>query len=60
MEDRTSQLDRSCTWFKMNHKMKISNFSSTFNLEDLIDWIGELEDYFELEFIGDLSRVRLA
>ena len=28
--------------------------------EDLIEWIGELEDYFELENIGDPLRVRLA
>ena len=35
-------------------------FLGTLNLEDLIDWIGELEDYFELEEIGDLLRVRFA
>jgi hypothetical protein len=30
------------------------------NLKDLINWIGELEDYFELEDIEDPLRVRLA
>ena len=40
--------------------MEVSSFSSTLNLEDLIDWIGELEDYFELEEIEDPLRVRLA
>ena len=40
--------------------MKVSNFSGTLNCEDLIYWIGELEDYFELEDIGDPLRVRLA
>ena len=40
--------------------MKVSNFSRTLNLEDLIDWIGELEDYFELEGIEDPLRVRIA
>ena len=28
--------------------------------EDLINWVGELEDYFELEDIEDPLRVRLA
>ena len=40
--------------------MEVSNFSGTLNPEDLIDWIGELEDYFELEDIEDPLRVRLA
>ena len=40
--------------------MKVSNFLGTLNLEDLIDWIGELEDYFELEDIEDPLRVSLA
>ena len=40
--------------------MEVSNFLGTLNPEDLIDWIGELEDYFELEDIGDPLRVRLA
>ena len=39
--------------------MEVSNLSSTLNSKDLIDWIGELEEYFELEDIGDLLRVRL-
>ena len=37
--------------------MEVSNFSGTLNPEDLIDWIGELEDYFDFE---DPLRVRLA
>ena len=40
--------------------MEVSNFLGTFNTEDVIDWIGELKDYFELEDIGDLLRVGLA
>ena len=39
--------------------MEVSNFSRTLNPEDLINWIGELEDYFELEDSVDLLRVRL-
>ena len=40
--------------------MEISNFLGTLNPKDLIDWIGELEDYFELEDIEDPLKVRLA
>ena len=40
--------------------MEVSNFSGTLNPEDLIDWIGELEDYFELEEINDQLIVRFA
>ena len=40
--------------------MEVSNFSGTLNPKDLIDWIGEFEDYFELEDIEDLLRVRIA
>ena len=29
---------------KLKHKMEVSNFPGTLNPEDLIDWIGELED----------------
>ena len=39
--------------------MEVSNFLGTLNLEDLINWIGEMEDYFELEDIEDPLRVRL-
>ena len=48
------------TQLKLKNKMDVSNSSSTLNLEDLIDWIGELEDYFELDDIGDPLKVRLA
>ena len=44
----------------MKHKMEVSNFLVTLTLEDLIDWICELEEYFELEDIEDFLRVRLA
>ena len=40
--------------------MEVSNFLGTLNPEDLIDWIGELEEYFELEGIKYLLRVRIA
>ena len=40
--------------------MQVFNFSGILNPKDLIDWIGELEDYFELEDIEDPLRVRIA
>ena len=57
---RAGQFARPRSQLKLKHKIKISNFLDTLNLEDLIDWIGELEDYFELEDIEDPLRVRLA
>ena len=58
--NRVVQLDRSGSQLKLKHKMEVSNFSGTLNPEDLIDWIGELEDYFELEGIEDPLKVRIA
>ena len=57
---RASQFAQPGSQLKLKHKMEVSNFLGTLNLEDLIDWIGELEDYFELEDIEDPLRVRLA
>ena len=33
-------------------------FSANLNLDVLINWINELEDYFEYEDIGDPNRVK--
>ena len=56
---RASQFARPGSQLKIKHKMQVSNFLGTLNPEDLIDWIGELKDYFELEDIEDPLRVRL-
>ena len=60
MGNRVGKFARPRSQLKLKHKMEVSNFSGTLNPEDLIDWIGELEDYFELEDIEDPLRVRLA
>lgn len=60
VEDIIGRLDRSKSQLKLKHMMNVSNFSGTLSLEDLISWIHELEDYFELEDIGDPLRVSLA
>ena len=36
------------------------HFSGNLNPEELINWINELEEYFEYEEIEDLDRVRFA
>ena len=56
---RDGQFSRLGSQLKLKHKMEVSNFLGTLNPEGLINWIGELEDYFELEDIEDPLRVRL-
>lgn len=51
MANRVGHLARLGSQLKLKYKMEISNLSGTLNPKDLIDWIGELEDYFELEDI---------
>ena len=60
MENRVGHSARLGSQLKLKHKMEVSNFLGTLTPEDLIDWIDELEDYFELEEIEDLLRVTLA
>ena len=35
-------------------------FLRNLNLDEFINWINELEEYFEYEDIGDLDRVKFA
>ena len=60
MGNRAGQFSRPGSQLKLKHKMEVSNFLGTLNPKDLIYWIGELENYFELEDIGDPLRVRFA
>ena len=39
-------------------KFDFPTFSGKLNAEELIDWINELEEYFEYEEIEDLNRVK--
>ena len=41
---RVGQFARPGSQLKLKHKMEVSNFLGTLNPQDLIDWIGELED----------------
>lgn len=39
-------------------KIDVIMFSGNLNLDELINWINELEEYFEYEDIRDLGRVK--
>lgn len=41
-------------------RMEIVNYIGNLNLEKLIDWINDIEEYFEYEEIKDPKRVRFA
>ena len=41
-------------------KFKVLTFLGKLNPEELIDWINELEEYFEYEEIEDLDRFRFS
>ena len=41
-------------------KIQVPTFLGNLNLEELIDWINELEEYFEYEEIEDPNKVRFA
>ena len=41
-------------------KFEVSTFFVKLNPEELIDWINELEEYFEYEEIEDQDRVKFA
>ena len=41
-------------------RIDVPTFSRKLNPEELIDWINELEEYFEYEEIDDPNRVKFA
>ena len=41
-------------------KFEVPTFLGNLNPEELIDWINELEEYFEYKAIEDLDRVKFA
>ena len=60
VETMVGQFARPRSQLKLKHKMEVSNLLGTLTPKDLIDWIGEFEDYIKLEDIEDLIRVMLA
>ena len=53
---RSSQFSRIGSQLNLKHKIKVSNLLGALNPKDMIDWISELEDYFDLEDIEDPLR----
>ena len=41
-------------------KIKVSTFVGSLRPEELIDWINEMDEYFEYEEVEDPDRVRFA
>ena len=58
MNPEEEKLFKALTKIGKRPKFKVPTFSGKLNLEELIDWINELEDYFEYEEIEDLDRVK--
>lgn len=61
LEDARQELFlRALSRVMKRNRMDVSNFLGTLNPEELIDWIGEMEEYFKLEEIRDLQWVKIA
>ena len=54
------RLFKALTKIGKRSKFEVPKFSRKLNPEELIDWINELEEYFECEKIEDLDKVRFA
>ena len=54
------RLFKALTKIGKRHKFNVPTFSGNLNPKKLIDWINELEEYFEYEEIEDPYRVKFA
>ena len=54
------RLFKALTKIRKRPKFNVPTFSEKLNPEKLIDWIIELEEYFEYEEIEDPDRVKFA
>ena len=52
------RLFRAISKIEKRPKFEVPTFSRNLNPEELIDWINELEEYFEYEDIDDPDRVK--
>lgn len=41
-------------------KIEVSTYPGNLNREELIDWINDMEEYFEYEEVGNYERVKFA
>ena len=58
MNPEEEKLFKAITKIGNKTKFDVPIFLGNLNPKELIDWINELEEYFEYEEIGDLDRVR--
>ena len=58
MKLEEEKLFKALTKIGKRPKFEVPTFLEKLNLEELIDWINELEEYFEYEKTEDLDRVR--
>ena len=58
LNPKEENLFKALTKIVKRPKFEVSTFSRNFNLEELIDWINELEEYFEYEEIEDLDSIK--
>ena len=54
------RLFRAITMFGKRPTIEMGVFLGNLKLDELIDWINELEEYFEYEDIRDLDRINFA
>ena len=54
------RLFRAITKFGKRPTIDVGVFSGNLKPDELIDWVNELEEYFEYEDIRDLDRVKFA
>ena len=60
MNPEEEKLFKALTKIGKRPKFEFSTFLGKLNPEELIDWINELEEYFEYEEIEDPNRVKFA
>jgi hypothetical protein len=58
MDPREVRLIRAILKIGKRPKVEVSNFSRNLNLEELINWINDMEEYFKYEEIEDPERVK--
>ena len=58
MNPEEERLFKAITKIGKRPKFDVPTFSRNINPKQLIDWINELEEYFEYEEIEDLDRVK--
>ena len=60
LNPKEERLFRAISKIGKRPKFEVPTFSGNLNPEELIDWINELEEYFEYEDIDDPDRVKFA